>query len=97
MQYLSIARRLRQVAGVADPVTADALLPPPPGPHEPEAGDAPSASVGLPVQMPTPGGAPPRRTTVSERARQTAEGILKGCPNTFAALFRAVDAALDDG
>ena len=97
MRYKSLARRLRQAAGVADPVPADALLPPPPGPHAPEAGDAPSASVGLPVQMPTPGGAPPRRTTVSERARQTAEGILKGCPNTFAALFRAVDAALGEG
>lgn len=95
MRYKSLARRLRQAAGVADPVPADALLSPPPGPHAPEAGDAPSASVGLPVQMPTPGGAPPRRTTVSERARQTAEGILKGCPNTFAALFRAVDAALE--
>ena len=97
MRYKSLARRLRQAAGVADPVPADALLPPPPGPHAPEAGDAPPASVGLPVQMPTPGGAPPRRTTVSERARQTAEGILKGCPNTFAALFRAVDVALDEG
>ena len=97
MRYKSLARRLRQAAGVADPVPADALLPPPPGPRAPEAGDAPPASVGLPVQMPTPGGAPPRRTTVSERARQTAEGILKGCPNTFAALFRAVDVALDEG
>ena len=84
-------------AGVADPVPADALLPPPPGPHAPEAGDAPSASVGLPVQMPTPGGAPPRRPAAPGRARQTAEGILKGCPNTFAALFRAVDVALDEG
>ena len=97
MRYKSLARRLRQAAGVADPVPVDALLPPPPGPHAPEAGDAPPASVGLPVQMPTPGGAPPRRTTVSERARWTAEGILRGCPNTFAALFRAVDVALDEG
>ena len=97
MRYKSLARRLRQAAGVTDPVPADALLPPPPGPHAPEAGDVPPAPPGLPTQMPTSGGAPPRRTTVSERARQTAEGILKGCPNTFAALFRAVDAALGEG
>ena len=97
MRYKSLARRLRQAAGIADPVPADALLPPPPGPYAPEAGDTPSASVGLPVQMPTLGGAPPCRPVVPERARQTAEGILRGCPNTFAALFRAVDAALGEG
>ena len=35
-----------------------------------------------------------RRPVVPNRARRTVEGILRDCPNTFAALFRAVDAAL---
>ena len=119
MRYKSLARRLRQAAGVYDPVPVDVLLPSVSYPHlsASEPMDAPPAlTVVSSSRMPLPNGAfqgevagakwPPtehvytqdgmslRRSVVAKRARRTVEGILRDCPNTFAALFRAVDAAL---
>ena len=132
MRHKALARRLRQAAGVGDPVPADALLPWAEGamraalsgradcvsassqtdgavPTACPGGDASLARAASPVRAASsaratslaraasparPGRAAP---LAPERARRVAGRILRGCPNTFAALFRAVDAALDDG
>ena len=118
MRHKSLARRLRQAAGVRDPVPADALLPSETGPQPPvldnEAISPPPTSIPIriPVSSEGPHGKSPdrrcrvadcadeqensslRHSAVSGRARRTVAGILRDCPNTFAALFRAVDAAL---
>ena len=89
MRHKALARRLRQAVGVHDPVPADTLLPM--DKVETRNGNVtPSRpNEGRPVRM--------YRPVVPERARRTAAKILRGYPNTFAALFRAVDAALSDG
>ena len=90
MRYKSLARRLRQAAAVHDPVPADTLLPTDEAETRNRDEDVPTSrpKVDHPVRMYCP--------VVSERARRTATKILRGCPNTFAALFRAVDAALGE-
>ena len=110
MRYKSLARRLRQAVDVRDPVPVDTLLPPlrAEGPDgSPAPSDPPSGRPCAPVPA-VPGGRPRTagkmrragrpgavRGLVPGRARQRAWKILRGCPNTFAALFRAVDAALE--
>ena len=105
MRYKALARRLRQAAGIADPVPASAVF------------DGPPAPLRAPPRLPAP---PPGRGDAfgagggdvpagrAERERQDARDyyavesqlaaarrIVEGCGNTCAALFRAVDAALD--
>ncbi len=90
MRYKALARRLRQAVDVHDPVPADTLLPT--DKAEPQDGNVPTSrpDEGRPVRM--------CRPIVPERARRTAAKILRSYPNTFAALFRAVDVALgEDG
>ena len=110
MRYKSLARRLRQAVDVRDPVPVDTLLPPlrAEGPDgSPASSDPLSGRPCAPVPA-VPGGRPRTagkmrragrpgavRGLVPGRARQRAGKILRGCPNTFAALFRAVDAALE--
>ena len=105
MRYKALARRLRQAAGIADPVPASAVFDGPPAP--------PRAPSRLPVPPPGRGDAsgagggdvPAGR---AERERQDARDyyavksqlaaarrIVEGCGNSCAALFRAVDAALE--
>ena len=90
MRHKALARRLRQAAAVHDPVPADTLLPTDEAETRDRDEDVPTSrrKVAHPVRMYCP--------VVSERARRTAAKILRGCPNTFAALFRAVDAALGE-
>ncbi|MDO5313524.1 MAG: hypothetical protein Q4G55_08990 [bacterium] len=89
MRYKALARCLRQAVGVHDPVPADTLLST--DKTETRDGNVPTSrpEVDRPVRMYCP--------VVPERARRTAVKILRDCPNTFAALFRAVDVALGDG
>ena len=90
MRHKALARRLRQAAAVHDPVPADTLLPTDEAETRDRDENVPTSrpKVDHPVRMYCP--------VVSERARRTAAKILRGCPNTFAALFRAVDAALGE-
>ena len=130
MRYKALARRLRQAAGIADPVPASAVFDGPPAPPRapsrlpvPQSGrrdalgaDCEDASgVGRKDisgagggDVPAGGDVPPGR---AERGRgdardardyyaveshlAAARRIVEGCGNTCAALFRAVDAALD--
>ena len=112
MRYKALARRLRQAAGIADPVPASAVFDGPPAPLR-----APSR---LPAPPPCPPAPPPGRGDASgagggdvparraERGRRDARDyyaveshlaaarrLVEGCGNTCAALFRAVDAALE--
>ena len=134
MRYKALAKRLRQAAGIADPVPASAVFDGPPAP--------PRAPSRLPVPLPCPPAPPPGRGDASgaecedasgagrgdasgadcedvlaggdvptgraERGRRDARDyyavkshlaaarrLVEGCGNTCAALFRAVDAALD--
>ena len=121
MRYKALARRLRQAAGIADPVPASAVF------------DGPPAPLRAPSRLPAPplgrrdalgadcedasgagrkdisgaagGDVPPGR---AERGRgdardyyaveshlAAARRLVEGCGNTCAALFRAVDAALE--
>ena len=139
MRYKALAKRLRQAAGIADPVPASAVFDGPPAPlRAPSRLPAPPRS---PSRLPVP---PPGRGDASgaecedasgadcedpsgagrkdisgvgggdvsagraERGRgdardyyavksqlAAARRIVEGCGNTCAALFRAVDAALD--
>ena len=137
MRYKALAKRLRQAAGIADPVPASAVFDGPPAPlRAPSRLPAPPRS---PSRLPVP---PPGRGDASgaecedasgagrgdasgadcedvlaggdvpawraERGRRDARDyyalesqlaaarrIVEGCGNTCAALFRAVDAALD--
>ena len=137
MRYKALAKRLRQAAGIADPVPASAVFDGPPAPlRAPSRLPAPPRSPSrLPVPPPGRGDAsgaecedasgagrgdasgadcedvlaggdvPARR---AERRRRDARDyyavesqlvaarrIVEGCGNSCAALFRAVDAALD--
>ena len=129
MRYKALAKRLRQAAGIADPVPASAVFDGPPAPlRAPSRLPAPPRS---PSRLPVP---PPGRGDASgaecedasgadcedvlvggdvpagraERGRRDARDyyalesqlaaarrVVEGCGNTCAALFRAVDAALD--
>ena len=128
MRYKALAKRLRQAAGIADPVPASAVFDGPPAP--------PRAPSRLPSPPPCPPAPSPGREDASgaecedasgagrkdisgtaggdvpagraERGRRDARDyyavesqlvaarrIVEGCGNSCAALFRAVDAALD--
>ena len=127
MRYKALARRLRQAAGIADPVPASAVFDGPPAPlcapprlPVPQSGrrdalgadcedasgagrkDISGAGGG---DVPAGGDVPPGR---AERGRRDARDyyaveshlaaarrLVEGCGNTCAALFRAVDAALE--
>ena len=127
MRYKALARRLRQAAGIADPVPASAVFDGPPAPPRapsrlpappPGRGDASGAEcedasgagrkdiswagVG---DVPAGGDVPPGRAERGRRAARdyyaleshlaAARRLVEGCGNTCAALFRAVDAALE--
>ena len=111
MRYKALAKRLRQAAGIADPVPASAVFDGPPAP--------PRAPSRLPVPPPGRGDASGADcedvlaggdvpTGRAERGRRDARDyyavkshlaaarrLVEGCGNTCAALFRAVDAALE--
>ena len=111
MRYKALAKRLRQATGIADPVSASAVFDGPPAPprlpaslgrkNTPGTGgeDAPSAGGG---------DVPPGRAERGRRDARDAQDyyaveshlaaarrIVEGCGNTCAALFRAIDAALE--
>lgn len=107
MRYKSLARRLRQAVDVRDPIPVDALLP---SLHAEERSGLSVPSNGRScVPMPiVPDGKfriagkmcrvsrlETGREPIPTPTRQMVEKILHDCPNTFAALFRAVDAALE--
>ncbi len=121
MRYKALARRLRQAAGIADPVPASAVFDGPPAPpHAPPRLPAPPPGRGdasgadcedasgagrKDISGAVGGDVPPGR---AERGRRDARDyyavesqlaaarrLVEGCGNTCAALFRAVDAALD--
>ena len=127
MRYKALAKRLRQAAGIADPVPASAVFDGPPAPLRapprlpvPQSGrrdalgadceDASGAgrkdiSWADGGDVPAGGDVPPGR---AERGRRDARDyyaleshlaaarrLVEGCGNTCAALFRAVDAALE--
>ena len=121
MRYKALAKRLRQAAGIADPVPASAVF------------DGPPAPLRAPSRLPVPqsgrrdalgadcedasgagrkdisgaagGDVPPGRAKKGRRDAldyyalesqlAAARRIVEGCGNTCAALFRAVDAALE--
>ena len=109
MRYKALAKRLRQAAGIADPVPASAVFDGPPAPLRapsrlpvPQSGrrDASGAGGGD-----VPAGRAERGRGDARDARDyyaveshlaAARRIVEGCGNTCAALFRAVDAALDE-
>ena len=127
MRYKALAKRLRQAAGIADPVPASAVFDGPPAPLRapsrlpappPGRGDASGAECedasgagrgdasGADCEDVLVGGDVPAGR--AERGRRDARDyyalesqlaaarrIVEGCGNTCAALFRAVDAALD--
>ena len=121
MRYKALAKRLRQAAGIADPVPASAVF------------DGPPAPLRAPSRLPVPqsgrrdalgadcedasgagrkdisgvagGDVPPGRAEKGRRDAldyyaleshlAAARRLVEGCGNTCAALFRAVDAALE--
>ena len=95
MRYKALARRLRQAAEIADPVPASAVFDGPPAPP-PGRGDASGAGGGdVPAGRAERGRRDARDYYVVESQLAAARRIVEGCGNTCAALFRAVDAALD--
>ena len=111
MRYKALAKRLRQAAGIADPVPASAVFDGPPAPPRapsrlpappPGRGDASGADcedvlVGgdVPAGRAERGRRDARDYYALESQLAAARRIVEGCGNTCAALFRAVDAALD--
>ena len=105
MRYKALARRLRQAAGIADPVPASAVFDGPPAPLRapsrlpvPQSGrgDASGAGGGdVPAGRAERGRGDARDYYAVESHLAAARRIVEGCGNTCAALFRAVDAALD--
>ena len=109
----ALARRLRQAAGIADPVPASAVLDGPPAPPRapsrlpvPPPGrrdalgadceDASGAGGGdVPAGRAERGRGDARDYYAVESHLAAARRIVEGCGNTCAALFRAVDAALE--
>ena len=121
MRYKALARRLRQAAGIADPVPASAVFDGPPAPPRapsrlpaPQSGrrdalgaDCEDASGAgrKDISGAAGGDVPPgrakngRRDALDYYALEShlaaARRLVEGCGNTCAALFRAVDAALE--
>ena len=113
MRYKALARRLRQAAGIADPVPASAVfdgppapprapsrLPvPPPGRRDALGADCEDASGAgggdVPAGRAERGRGDARDYYAVESHLAAARRIVEGCGNTCAALFRAVDAALE--
>ena len=114
MRYKALAKRLRQAAGIADPVPASAVFDGPPAPPRapsrlpappPGRGDASGADCeDVLVGGDVPAGRAERGRRDARDARDyyavesqlaAARRIVEGCGNTCAALFRAVDAALE--
>ena len=98
MRYKALAKCLRQAAGIADPVPVSVVFDGPPAPP-PGRGDASGAGGGD-----VPAGRAERGWRDARDARDyyaveshlsAARRLLEGCGNTCAALFRAVDAALE--
>ena len=95
MRYKALARRLRQAAGIADPVPASAVFDGPPAPP-PGRGDASGAGGGdVPAGRAERGLRDARDYYAVESQLAAARRLVEGCGNSCAALFRAVDAALD--
>ena len=111
MRYKALARRLRQAAGIADPVPASAVFDGPPAPLRapsrlpappPGRGDASGADCedvlaggDVPAGRAERGRRDARDYYAVESQLVAARRIVEGCGNTCAALFRAVDAALE--
>ena len=105
MRYKALARRLRQAAGIADPVPASAVFDGPPAPLRapsrlpvPQSGrrDASGAGGGdVPAGRAERGRRDARDYYALESHLAAARRLVEGCGNTCAALFRAVDAALE--
>ena len=111
MRYKALAKRLRQAAGIADPVPASAVFDGPPAPLRapsrlpvppPGRGDASGADCedvlaggDVPAWRAERGRRDARDYYALESQLAAARRIVEGCGNTCAALFRAVDAALD--
>ena len=105
MRYKALARRLRQAAGIADPVPASAVFDGPPAPPRapsrlpvppPGRGDASGADGGdVPAGRAERGRGDARDYYAVKSQLAAARRLVEGCGNTCAALFRAVDAALD--
>ena len=105
MRYKALARRLRQAAGIADPVPASAVFDGPPAPPRapprlpappPGRGDASGAGGGdVPARRAERGRRDARDYYAVESHLAAARRLVEGCGNTCAALFRAVDAALE--
>ena len=95
MRYKALAKRLRQAAGIADPVPASAVFDGPPAPP-PGRGDASGAGGGdVPAGRAERGRRDARDYYAVESHLAAARRLVEGCGNTCAALFRAVDAALE--
>ena len=121
MRYKALAKRLRQAAGIADPVPASAVfdgppapprapsrLPaPPPGRRDASGAECEDASGAgrkdisgagggdVPAGRAERGRGDARDYYAVESQLAAARRLVEGCGNTCAALFRAVDAALD--
>ena len=105
MRYKALARRLRQAAGIADPVPASAVFDGPPAPPRapprlptppPGRGDASGAGGGdVPAGRAERGRRDARDYYAVESHLAAARRLVEGCGNSCAALFRAVDAALE--
>ena len=95
MRYKALAKRLRQAAGISDPVPASAVFDGPPAPP-PGRGDVSGAGGGdVPTGRAERGRGDARDYYAVKSQLAAARRIVEGCGNTCAALFRAVDAALD--
>ncbi len=113
MRYKALARRLRQAAGIADPVPASAVFDGPPAPlRAPSRLPAPQSgrrdALGADCEDASGAGGGDVSAGRAERGRgdardyyaleshlAAARRLVEGCGNTCAALFRAVDAALE--
>ena len=102
MRYKALARRLRQAAGIADPVPASAVFDGPPAPPPcppappPGRGDASGAGGGdVPAGRAERGRRDARDYYALKSHLAAARRLVEGCGNTCAALSRTVDAALE--
>ena len=105
MRYKALAKRLRQAAGIADPVPASAVFDGPPAPLRapsrlpvppPGREDAPGAGGGdVPAGRAERGRRDARDYYALKSHLAAARRLVEGCGNTCAALSRTVDAALE--